>query len=740
TLGGSATYGTDYTLTDLWGSPFSTSFTFGAGETVKYFWIQPVQDCLVEGDETVDITWTWDICGEALSASSSYTIEEPYVTMNCPANLTFTAPSGTCSGIVTLSLPTATSNCSVSMTRIDGGLASGTSWPVGTYTITYRGYPGSYSAGGAFDCMYDDCSYTVTVLDPDAPTITSCAPDQVLTMNSSCQVTMPDYTSLVTATDLCDPSVTITQSPAAGTVVTGSSATTVTMTATDDSGNTATCTFQVTKLDVTAPAITCPSNISAAPVSGQCYATVTVPQPSVTDCSSYTMVNSFNGTNNASGNYPEGTTTVTWTVTDASGNVSTCSHTVTVSQSTAYAWASVTPDASSCVFATEQAFWQTLTNITASNDDLTKPGSGGMNGTNAFSLNDIGNNGWVTATVQETNMERYFGISATDAGNGSGGIDYAFRLRDDGGLRVYENGSNMGSFGNYNTGDVLRIWRDNGVVKYYRNATLVYTSTVAPGSAAYYVDCAMNQQNSTLNNIYITNPFCGQFTAGSSGISGTLSYQWYVNGSPVGTNSSTYTNTSLSDNDQVTVSVSNGTCIETSPAIVIDVPSMSCSGSNITAGTSGGACTASVTVPNPTVTGSCSGYSVTNNFNGTTDASGTYPLGTTTVVFTISTSCGVFGTCSITVTVNDDDAPAITCPGTQTLALNSSCQATLPDYTSLATATDNCAGVTITQSPSAGTTVSGVGTTTVTLTATDAAGNTAQCSFSVNRVDNTNPT
>jgi hypothetical protein len=44
----------------------------------------------------------------------------------------------------------------------------------------------------------------------------------------------------------------------------------------------------------------------------------------------FTVVNDFNGTNNASGFYPIGTTTVTWTITDNTGNVVTCTQYVVV--------------------------------------------------------------------------------------------------------------------------------------------------------------------------------------------------------------------------------------------------------------------------------------------------------------------------------------------------------------------------------------------------------------------------
>lgn len=54
----------------------------------------------------------------------------------------------------------------------------------------------------------------------------------------------------------------------------------------------------------------------------------------------------------------------------------------------------------------------------------------------------------------------------------------------------------------------------------------------------------------------------------------------------------------------------------------------------------------------------------------------------------------------------DNEVPMITCPAVQTLALGPNCSATLPDYTGLASVSDNCE-VSITQSPDPGTNYSG---------------------------------
>ncbi|MBX7242012.1 MAG: HYR domain-containing protein [Bacteroidia bacterium] len=99
--------------------------------------------------------------------------------------------------------------------------------------------------------------------------------------------------------------------------------------------------------------------------------------------------------------------------------------------------------------------------------------------------------------------------------------------------------------------------------------------------------------------------------------------------------------------------------------------------------------------------------------------------------------CGVGLSSSIFVLGGDNTPPSITCPGAQSLTLSPGCSVTLPDYTTLATFSDNCGGtVSVTQLPAAGTSVSGMGATTVTLTAIDASLNTATCSFVVTKVDN----
>ena len=137
-------------------------------------------------------------------------------------------------------------------------------------------------------------------------------------------------------------------------------------------------------------------------------------------------------------------------------------------------------------------------------------------------------------------------------------------------------------------------------------------------------------------------------------------------------------------------------------------------------------CGAVVNYPAPMSSGGCGGTTCS-------PASGSFfPKGTTSV------TCQFVGhstteTCSLTVTVNDTQAPSITCPANLAVVgptPGSGAVATYPPPV----ATDNCPGVMTSCTPPSGSSFS-LGTTTVTCTATDTSGNTATCSFTVSTFD-----
>ncbi|WP_242132744.1 HYR domain-containing protein, partial [Aestuariivivens marinum] len=103
--------------------------------------------------------------------------------------------------------------------------------------------------------------------------------------------------------------------------------TTVTYTATDAGGNTSSCSFDITITDDDNPAIICPPDVLVNVDAGLCTASGVDlgSTPTGSDnCSVASVVN------DAPAVFPLGDTTVTWTVTDGSGNTATCEQTVTV--------------------------------------------------------------------------------------------------------------------------------------------------------------------------------------------------------------------------------------------------------------------------------------------------------------------------------------------------------------------------------------------------------------------------
>jgi hypothetical protein len=109
--------------------------------------------------------------------------------------------------------------------------------------------------------------------------------------------------------------------------------TTVTYTATDAQGLTATSSFTVTVTDNELPTITAPADVTVTAALNTCTATATLGSATTADnCGVATT------TNNAPATFPIGNTTVTYTVTDVNGNVATATQVVTVLVDPANIW------------------------------------------------------------------------------------------------------------------------------------------------------------------------------------------------------------------------------------------------------------------------------------------------------------------------------------------------------------------------------------------------------------------
>jgi gliding motility-associated-like protein len=232
---------------------------------------------------------------------------------------------------------TASDNCSVaSLTYTLTGATTGTGsslqnidFNLGTTVVTWTATDGSGNIR--------TCSFEVLVTDNQFPAITTCgAGNQTVSAdNGVCTFTQTSDAWNAIATDNCTVS-TLTYSLAGATTGTGITlngvtfnlgATVVTWTATDNSNNVTTCTYTITVIDDQDPGIAnCPADITVGVDAGDCGAIVSWTPPTITDNCTY----SYTVSNDPGDTFPVGTTTVTYTATDGSGNVSVCSFDVTV--------------------------------------------------------------------------------------------------------------------------------------------------------------------------------------------------------------------------------------------------------------------------------------------------------------------------------------------------------------------------------------------------------------------------
>lgn len=181
------------------------------------------------------------------------------------------------------------------------------------------------------------------------------------------------------------------------------------------------------------------------------------------------------------------------------------------------------------------------------------------------------------------------------------------------------------------------------------------------------------------------------------------------------------------------------TTIKTFTVTVTDneAPVVVCSG-NISVSNDAGVCGAVVNYTAPVGADNCPG-ATTVQVAGLAGGS-LFPIGTTTNTFVVTDASGNRDTCSFTVTVTDNQAPVIACPGNIYVNNDAGICGAVVNYTA-PVGTDNCPGVTTAQVAGLATGATfPVGTTTNTFVVTDAYGNKDTCSFTVTVTDTEVPT
>ena len=214
-----------------------------------------------------------DSAGNQDTCSFTVTINDNQnPTITCPSSTTVSA-SNSCDAVVNYVTPSAADNCgAVSISRT-AGLASGSTFPIGSTTQTFVATDG----GG----RTASCSFSVVVEDNTNPVITCPANVAVAASSGSCGATV-SY-SAPTATDNCGS----TSIALIGGIGNGGifplGTTTEVYRATDSAGRTQACSFTVTVTDQSVPSITCPASITTTTGLMQCGASVSFTTPTTSD-------------------------------------------------------------------------------------------------------------------------------------------------------------------------------------------------------------------------------------------------------------------------------------------------------------------------------------------------------------------------------------------------------------------------------------------------------------------------
>jgi predicted outer membrane repeat protein len=247
----------------------------------------------------------------------------------CPKSFSVSTDANQCAAKVDYTLPSVDCPCNA------GGGGARPSSPKGASSCTpsCAPPPGSNFPRGTttVNCSVTDinnatamCSFSITVTDQTPPALSCPASVTRSTDPNQCSAVV---TYTVTANDNCDGPRTPSCSPPSGSTF-QKGTTTVTCMASDLSKNVGTCMFPVTVNDTQPPSITCPANATKNTDPNQCSTVVTYPAPTVSDnCPGVGMPVCAPASGSS---FPRGTTTVTCTVQDASGNTGTCMFTVTV--------------------------------------------------------------------------------------------------------------------------------------------------------------------------------------------------------------------------------------------------------------------------------------------------------------------------------------------------------------------------------------------------------------------------
>lgn len=502
---------------------------------------------------------------------------------------------------------------------------------------------------------------------------------------------------------------------------------------TDASGNTATCSFEVIVNDNEPPVVTCPADITVSNDPGDCGAIVSF-TPTITDNCPGSTVSSVP----ASGSFfPVGTTLVTVTGTDASGNIVTCTFNVIVNDTedptiSCPADITINNDAGVCGAVVTYTTPMGTDNCPGSTTVQTEGLASGSTfpvgtTTNTFLVTDASGN---TATCS-------FDVTVIDAEDPTISCPGDITVNNDPGV--------CGAVVNYTVTE-----SDNCTTAL--NQIPDQTSSFTGNARGYWftapVDFVMTGLRvPTTASSADQNVMVMRFDAVPPNFASTGPYADLLHWSgQVPGNGFIPVNISISAGDIIGILGTRGTNSTNSyttgtniviAGINVSIDRLGTQNDIHNAPAPQGSFFTEVGSPNQSRVEFEYMTPITTQTAGLPSGS-VFPVGTTTNTFVTTDGAGNTATCSFTVTVNDAEPPVITCPANITVNNDPGVCGAIVTYTA-PTSGDNCPGETVSQT--AGLTsgsVFPVGTTTNTFVVTDASGNTATCSFDVT-VNDTEP-
>jgi hypothetical protein len=590
--------------------------------------------------------------------------------LGCPPNITVTASSSSGAVVDFSNSVEISGDCGT----ITYSPASGSTFPIGITAVNVTSVGGT---GGS-------CSFLVTVIDPDvspAPTISCPADQSVVAPSGQSEASVSTGTPTATGTGVAVTGVRNDNRDVTDPFPIGT--TTITWTATDADQRTASCTQHIVVTSADAPTITCPSN-KTFDAAGDCQKTLTAadigtPTPGPASGPFVPTVTSRRSDDLPLTNpYPAGQTVITWTATNDIGSVS-CTQIITITS---------TGDSTPPTLTVPNDVSVTTSSCSALVDDEL----GVATATDNCSTVSISRSGVPTVPCPipgnptRTCETFVFPVGTTDVtytatdaqGNTATGVQH---------VTVHELSPPVFTFVPGNVGPINND--PNLCGAYIGDATL--------GMATVFDNCdtTVIRTGVPAGNIF-----------------------------PVGQTTITYT----AKADITVTATQIVTVVDNTPPVVTPPGA-------VTLYTGPGATSCSVTVSNLDAT--LGTGSATDNcprvgavVRSGVPAGNVFPLGPTTLTYSATDASNNTGSANQTVTVIDNTLPVISCPAS--ITLEPTCPSGAIAMYTEPVGTDNCAGATTARTAGgASGSVFPIGTTTVTYTVNDAHGNSASCSFTV---------